>query len=323
MRLRWFARGVVAALFGLLITLPATAPAPASAASYAAACCKVSIDSLPEQFSAGAEPAPFAVQLTNQTREPLRYLDVTFSLKAEGLVGDLVDMQRQRPTGGPRDVRTSTQRGVRSGAVTATETVDFGTQALPPGGSLTVTYLLAFSKKAQGAALSLSIQVKPRRGDDGVGSAGPYRSEILAVGQPLPTPSEPSPTVEEPSASSGGAAPLGRSPAADSSDDPMVWLTYTLGGLLLLGGIGLIGTLIWRGRQRDDADEDEPVQLGQHAYPQAAGYDAPTQIIKPVLYGTPGGDNPPPTPYPTSQYPVPQDPYADSEQTWIDPPAGR
>jgi hypothetical protein len=323
MRRKRFNRSVVAVMFGLLIAVPAMVTSPASAAING--CCQVSIDNLPAQFSAGGDPTPFTVRLTNQSRETLRYLDVSFLLKADGLVGSLVDLQRERVTGGPRDVGTSTQRGVRSGAVTAAEQIDLGALALPPGGELNVTYQLAFSKKTPGAALMISMQVKPRRDATGVSSAGPYQSSIVAAGQPLQSPT-PSPLVSDPPVPADGTAP-GQSPlaGAGSSDggSSLAWVTYTIGALLLLGGLGLIGMLVWRrGPQHAEVDEDDPQPSARPAYPhapaQVAGYEAPTQAGSPGVYGTPVGHNPP-----TSQYPIPQDPYADPEQTWVDPATGR
>ncbi|WP_406081203.1 hypothetical protein [Micromonospora sp. NBC_00858] len=332
-----FSRSVVTALFGLLIAVPATVLTVASPAfAEGEGCCQVSIDNLPAQFPGGGDPTPFTVHLVNQSQEILRYVDVSFLLQADGLVGDLVDLQRRRMPGGLHDVGTFTQRGVHSGAVTATEQIDFGVLAVPPGGGLNITYQLSFSKKLPSTALTLSMQVQPRRDRRGVRSAGPYESSIVAAGQPTQTQpaSTPtsSPTVSDSLASTDGTAPIEQSPLAGAGssggDGSLIWLAYTIGALLSLGGIGVIGTLVWRrGPQRVETDWDEPQQYGEPAYPhaptQVAGDEVPRQAGSPGVYGTPGLHTAPTAQYPTAQYPIAQDPYADPDQAWVDPAAGR
>ncbi|MFF0372636.1 hypothetical protein [Micromonospora sp. NPDC005087] len=270
------------------------------------------------------------MHLVNQSQEILRYVDVSFLLQADGLVGDLVDLQRQRTPGGRHDVGTFTQRGVHSGAVTATEQIDFGLLALPPGGGLNITYQLSFTKKLPSTALTLSMQVQPRRDRRGVSSAGPYQSSIVAAGQPTQTQpaSTPtsSPTVSDSLAPTDGTAPIDQSPLAGAGSSggggSLIWLAYTIGALLLLGGIGVIGTLVWRrGPQRVETDWDEPQQYGEPAYPHAptqiGGYEVPRQAGNPGVYGTPGLHT-----APNAQYPIAQDPYADPDQAWVDPLCG-
>jgi hypothetical protein len=234
-------------------------------------------------------------------------------------------------TGDPHNVGTFTQRGVHSGAVTATEQIDFGVLALPPGGGLNIIYQLSFSKKLRSTALTLSMQVQPTRDGRGVSSAGPYQTSIVAAGQPIQTqpastPS-PSPMVSDSPVSTDSTAPIDQSPLAGAGSSggggSLAWLTYTIGALLLLGGIGVIGVLMWRrGAQRVDTDGDEPQPYGQPAYPhapaQVARYEVPQQAGSPGLYGTPRRHM-----APTAQYPIPQDPYTDQDQTWVDPAAGR
>jgi hypothetical protein len=313
-------RSVARALLGLLAAVVATVLTPASPASAEAPCCQVSIDNLPAQFTVGS-PTPFTVHVVNQTPERLRYLRVSFLFQAEGLVGDLVDLKRQRLSGGPHDVGTFTQHGVHSGAVTATELIDLGVLTMPPGGGVDITYQLWFSPKMPSTALTLSTAVQPRRDDKSVSSAGPYQASIVAVGEPLQTESPtPSPIVSDTPAEDTAAA--GQSPlagtASSGSGGSLTWLVYAIGALLLLGGVGMIGMLMWRrGPQRDDADEDEPQQYAQAAYPHAPGYGAPRRAANPGVYGAPSHHT-----APTAQYPIPQDPYTD-DPTWGDPPAGR
>jgi hypothetical protein len=64
-----------------------------------------------------------------------------------------------------------------------------------------------------------------------------------------------------------------------------MWLAYTIGALLVLGGIALIGTLLWRrGPNGFATDGDEPQQYGM---------------------------------------PIPQDPFANADSTARDPAAYR
>ncbi|MFC5001599.1 hypothetical protein ACFPIJ_27655 [Dactylosporangium cerinum] len=312
----------------MLIVVPATVLAVASSAfAEGERCCQVSIDDLPAQFPGGGDPTPFTVHLVNQSQEVLRYVDVSFLIQAEGLVGDLVDLQRQRTPGGPRDVGTFTQRGAHSGAVTATEQIDFGALALQPGGELNITYQLSFSKKLPSAALTLSMQVQPRRDRRGVTSAGPYRSSIVAAGQQTPTQPASTPTVSDFPATTDGTAPIDQSPLSGAGSPggggSMIWLAYTIGALLLLGGIGVIGTLVWRrGPQRVQTDQDEPQQHGELAYPhaptQVIGHEVSRQAGHPGVYGTPSAHM-----APTAQYPIAQNPYADPDQARADPAGGR
>jgi hypothetical protein len=326
MRRKRFRRGAVAALLGLLIAVPATLLTATSAAFAEGGCCQVSIDNLPAYFPGGEDPTPFTVHVVNQSQDSIRNLNVAFLLQADGLVGDLVHLQRRRATGEPRNVGTFTQRGVHSGAVMASDQIDLGEVGLPPGGGLDITYQLSFSKKVQSAALTLLMQVRPKRDEGGVSSAGPYQSSIVAAGQPIPTPT-PSPVVSDSPTSTDSTAPVDQSPLAGAGssggDSSLAWLVYVLGALLLLGGVGVIVMLVWRrGPEHVETDEDEPRQYGPPAYPyaptQVAGYEMPRRTGHPGVYGAPGHHT-----APTAQYPIPQDPYAHQDQTWIDPAAGR
>ena len=341
---------VVVTLLGLLIAVPA-AVFTATSAAFADGdrCCQVSIHNMPGQFHGGGSPEPFTLHVVNQTQQTLGRLNVSFVLRANGLVGDLVHLQRQRVLGGPHSVGTFTQHGVHSGVVTANDQIDFGTQALPPGGGVNLEYRLSFSAKMLSSGLTLSVEVQPKRSDGGVSSAGPYQSAIVAAGQPTQTQPDPAPTpsptatASDTSAATGtfglGAAPTDQSSliaGGSSSGDggSLMWLAYTIGALLVLGGIAVIGTLLWRrGPNGVETFGDEPQQYGHPTYPtQPLGRYTPTRVAE---YGTP----PPqtsghadqtrvfPSVYtapgrhasPTAQFPIPQDPFASADQTPRDP----
>jgi hypothetical protein len=268
-------RGMRAALSGLIFALAATVAAlPAASPVFAAGdpCCLVSIDNLPGQFPAGGSSQPFTLRVVNQTRDPLRSLTVSFVLEADGLVGDLVHLQRLRAAGGPHNVGTFTERGVHSGAVTASEQIDLATLAPPPGGGLNLQYQLLFNRKLPGGRLELSVRVESKRGHGSAGSAGPYLSTIVAAGQPTaqpdPAPTATAPDSPAPSAATGIpagptglAAPGGGRPPGGGGS--WAWLAYTIGTLLLLGGVGLLGTLLAR-RAPAGTDGDEPARTPAH-----------------------------------------------------------
>lgn len=338
---------VVVTLLGLLIAVPAAVFTTTSAAfADGDRCCQVSIHNMPGQFHDGGSPEPFTLHVVNQTQQTLGHLNVSFVLRASGLVGDLVHLQRQRVLGGPHSVGTFTQHGVHSGVVTANDQIDFGTQALPPGGGVNIEYLLSFSKKMPSSGLTLSVQVQPKRSDGGVSSAGPYQSAIVAAGQPTQTQPDPAPTPSPTAAASDtpaatgttGAAPTDQSSliaGGSSSGDggSLMWLAYTIGALLVLGGIAVIGTLLWR-RGPDGVETlgDEPLQSGQPRHPtQPLGYHTPTRVAEyglplqtsgdaaqtqvfPSVYTAPGRHA-----SPTAQFPIPQDPFANADQTPRDP----
>lgn len=346
-------RGVLAMLLCLLVAIPITVMSAASPASAADGCCLVSITNMPGQFPVGGQQQPFTLHVVNRTDANLRYLNVTFLIQANGLVGDLVHLQRLRADGGPHSVGTFTQRGVHEGAVTAHDQVDLGKQGLRPGGAANIPYQLAFSKKVPGGALSLSVQVEMRRDRSGVSSAGPYQSTILAAGQQIqasPTPT-PTPTaVATPTPSNALAGPTDQQPLAGSGSSggggSLTWLAYTLGALLLLGGIALIGTLAWRrGPRGVDVDDDGSQPYGQPAYPPQPYGGSPTAVVDYGAQPWAAGDTAPtriapshaaptrvtPSVIPstgrhaaaTNPYPSPSDPFADPDQTRIDPGGNR
>lgn len=303
MRLQSFKRCVLATLLGLLITAPAAVFMASPASAAGGQCCQVSIDNMPRQFHAGGDFTPFTLHVVNQEQEPLRYLNVSLILAARGLVGDLVHLQRQRAVGGPHNVGTFTQHGVHDGAVTANDQIDLEASALPPGGGINIEYQLSFSTKMPSAELALSVQVKPKHGNAGVSSAGPYPATIVASGQPIQTQPDPTPsptaTPDDPPSTTGlGAEPTNQSSlVGDSSSDhsgSLTWLAYTMGALLLLGGIGLVGTLRWRrGLQDVGTDRDEPEQHGWSAYQtQPSGRHAAPTAQFPVAQNHPASRRP-------------------------------
>lgn len=342
-------RSMVATLLGLLIAVPAavlTIATPASADNPQ--CCQAAIANMPGQFQAGDDPKPFTLRIVNRMNDNLRYVNATFTLQANGLSANQVHLQRQRVAGGARSIGAHSHNG----QITANDQIDLGALALPPGGSVSIQYKLSFGQKAPASAMSISVRVQPRRGDGVSVNAGPYSSRILAFGAPAPTHAstpapKPSATVSDtPASADTDAAAIPTDQSTLLGGDPgsgggsLMWLAYTIGALLLLGGVGVIGTMLYRrgprGVETDWDDQGQP-QYGQPSYPppggggyattQVAGYGSPTQAmptqaasttVMPASSGTPGRHS-----APTSRYPAPQDPYAQADQTWVDPNAGR
>jgi hypothetical protein len=336
-------RSFVSALLGLFIAVPASALASAAPAfAEGDGCCQVSVDNMPGRFSSGGDPERFTLRVMNRTQETVRYFDVSFVLQASGLVGDLVHLQRQRVSGGSHSVGTFTLRGVHSGVVTANDQIDLAT-VLPPGREVNVEYLLSFNKKTPSSPLTLSVQVHPSRSNVGLSSAGPYQSMIVATGQPIQTQAQPSATTaasDAPTAADATgvvAAPTDQ-PSLDSTSSggtSLLWLAYTVGALLILSG-GVIGALLlrrgshpvennWHKPKRHSHPTSPTPPLGSHAFSQAnyempaqTGSDgSPTQVVPTVNYRAVRHAAP------TRQFPVLQDPFADQDQTWTDPGAGR
>jgi hypothetical protein len=344
-------RSMVATLLGLLIAVPAavlTIATPASADNPQ--CCQAAIANMPGQFQAGGDPKPFTLRIVNRMNDSLRDVNATFTLQANGLSANQVHLQRQRVLGGPRNIGARNQHG----QITANDSIDLGAMALPPGGSVSIQYKLSFGQKAPASAMSISVRVQPRRGDGVPANAGPYASRILAFAAANPAPTHTSTPTPKPSATvsdtpttadtDAAAVPTDQSTIlggdSGSGGGSLMWLAYTIGALLLLGGVGVIGTMLYRrgprGVETDWDDHGQP-EYGQPAYPppggggyaptQVAGYGSPTQAmptqaatttVMPASYGTPGRHS-----APTSQYSAPQDPYAQADQTWVDPNAGR
>ena len=169
---------------------------------------------------------------------------MSFNLTAGGLVGDLVDLERQMVPTGPHDVGTFTQHGVHDGAVTASDEINLGALAVPPGGGVDIQYQLTFHTKLPSSALTLSVQVQskrwPRRWRRSHGefvrartsrrSSLPVRPRRRRVLRPPRAPPRP------PRANTAGpdaTAPIAGGIGPGGGGGSLAWLAYTLGGLLL------------------------------------------------------------------------------------------
>jgi hypothetical protein len=222
--------------------------------------------------------------------------------------------------------------GQRDGAVTATDgRLRFG-QPIQPNGSTNLQYQLSFASKAAPTQVQLGVTISGRAGGHGFGqstelaSAGAQFSLVGAAPRPAPKPTPtPTPTPTEaastPASTPASAVGINTGPggppitpadaASKSGTSSLVWLAYIIGALLLLGGIGAIGTLLWR-RGPDTIEtewDDDGTALnpggGTAAFPPPNTYPTqplPAQPYQPRPY--------PPEPFPRqSPLPPPQDPY--------------
>jgi hypothetical protein len=334
-------RSIVATLlgFGIAAVVGATVAAPSAAAD--GVCCQVGINGLPQQFHAGAGWQTFQVAVRNTSNDPISGISVTLAFKAAGIDRNQLHLQFQR-TGGWRGVGTRMQDGMLVG--TSSPSSDFfHHNDIQPNQQVSFNYRLSFGSKVPSGPLQVWLSVAPSgRGNKGA-QAGPYQSSLVGVGAPKPTATTPTPSAtpsetitDTPSATDSQDAGLGGSDTlggpADDGGSGMTWLAYTIGALLLLAGVGVIGTMLWRrGPRPVETEWHEPAnpQSGyapptayQPAAPQPTAYQ--TTAYQPITPGTYEARTmpiqQPPTgrhSAPTTQYPAPQDPYVD--ETMIDP----
>ncbi len=347
-------RSIVATLFGLSIAAVAGAIVAPGMAVAANPCCQVAIDSLPSQFHAGAAGENFHVVVKNTSQNSIGGVTVTLAFKAAGLNRNQVHLQYQR-NGGWRGVGTRNQNGT----IVATSSPNsdfFRHNSISPGQTVTFTYRLSFGTKAPTSSLAVWLSVAPSGHPGQAAQNGPYRSSIVGEGansNPTPTPT---PTPTDTPTDSATATPTDPATTDDSQDagaiagpttiggdgggsggGGMTWLAYTIGALLLLAGVGVIGTLLWRRGPQPVETEWAENEYGQSAYPAAPAPDyPPTTAFSPPasapvappaaaypahtmpMQATPTGyDKPGRHSAPGSAYPAPQDPYAD--ETMIDP----
>lgn len=331
-------RSIVATLFGFGIAAVAGATVAAPPALADGPCCQVSIQGLPQQFHAGAGAENFQVTVTNSGQDQIDGISVTLSFRAAGLERSQVHLQYQR-NGGWRSVGTRTQNGAIVG-MSSPNSDFFRHNGVQPGQRVSFNYRLSFGAKVQSGPLSVALTVAPSGHQGQAAHAGPYQSALVGIAvantpapkptlTPTPTPSETiTDTPSDSSSQDAGLAGDGGTLGGTSGDggSSMTWLAYTIGALLLIGGVGVIGTMLWRrGPQPVETEWNDPGYPQQPAgpayqpHPQGGGYDARTMPFEqPTVAQPPAGYNPRGRhATPTAPYSMPQDPYID--ETMIDP----
>jgi hypothetical protein len=304
-------------LGALLAAAPATA-APATAvgsAAFPAAvaldnnCCQVSLTGVPGQLSVGGPAAGFTATFTNSGQQPISTLQVVFTFTGNQLAGNQIDLERRNANGNWQRLGL----GRRNGQVTAVDSrFRFG-QPLGAGQNVTLPYRLAFTRNAHPGQVGMGLAVFGRMMGNGHGggdnqqlaSAPPQQINVVSgapTAKPTPTPTRaatPTPTPTDTTiptpTDTTQVVPVPSGPALTGLSDngggtsSFMWIAYTVGGLLLLAGIGVIGTMLWkRGPQIVETEWQEPTDpydTGEVGTTYGGTvYGAPTQA-----YPRPGG----------------------------------
>jgi hypothetical protein len=311
-------RILLATIAGLALWLPA----PAAYADDP--CCSISVSGLPGTFQAGADPSVFNGTITvNSGPNPLqgfRNLAAQVGIQARDLSGSQVHFA-WRPQNGFGNWHT-VGFSRRNGLLQATF---YPYQNTLNAGQANITMRLSFGEKVTSQQIQLSaVLVGSARKSDAkqLAHAGPFGAAIVGTAgaatpppaTPTPTPAQPTPSDQTSTAPAGdtptldssspyaGALP-GANPADTNSSSSGIWVLYIIGGLLLVGGIGVIGTLLWKraAEAPEWVDPNDPAIYGTQNADYQAGY--PTQSFDPTAYPTTTGRHQAPEAYPTTAYP--------------------
>lgn len=320
-------RTMLATVLGLSVLLPA---APAAADNT---CCQVGISALPARFAAGAPPQFFVMTMANNSQQSITgQVQAIFAFHANNLNGGQIHIQRKTIAGWRNlDIHN------RNGSPEATDTFSFFFPQVFGGGTrIDSQYRLSFTSKAPSTSVAITVTLTGRTDGHGGGGnrqqlaqGGPYQTSIVSatVAQPSPTGPTAQPT---PSQSLNTAEPTPSDvtdmPTDDGTtigltgsdsgggDSGFTWLMYTIGALLLLGGIGVIGTMLWRrGPQPVETDWREPGEYGSHAAPSGRTFPShrvsPSNAAPTTVYGSPPATYDAPTQYDTPTLGAPPQPY--------------
>jgi hypothetical protein len=297
-------RAVVRTMLTTAIGLGAlVAAAPAAQADDP--CCQVSLDGVPGQLTSGGPAGGFTTTFANNGTQAISSLQLTFAFSGgDQLRGNNIDFERQGATGNWQRLSV----GRHNGTLSVTDNrFRFG-QPLGPGSHTTFQYRIAFVNNAPSVNVAMGVVVSGRMGDvfgrgdnQQLAQAGPVQIVVTgAAPPPTPTPTPkpthtatatPTPTVTDTAqalptdTTSVEAIPSENAlPTSGSGDGTsgLMWLLYTVGALLLLAGIGVIGTMLWkRGPQivetewQDDGAQVDPYQspaYGATTYGSATTY---------------------------------------------------
>lgn len=304
-------RIIIATLVGLAIWVPA------SAASADDGCCSMTLSGLPATFQAGADPVVFSAAISvNEPADPqqaFRYLAAQFDLQAgNNLSGGQLHFawRPQNSNGNWHSVGFSRHDGLLQATF-------YPYQNVPNAGQININLRLSFGDHVPATNLQVGMVLmgSARKSDaKELAHAGPFASAVLpeaATPPPTHTAAPPAAVVPSPTASpveTATATPedtstsdLGALPAvAPTSNDGSgsgVWIFYIIGGLLLIAGIGVIGTLLWKrsGDATEWPDPNDPSLYGDQNQPY------PGQAYPPASYPQPNAY--PPATHPTTAYP--------------------
>jgi hypothetical protein len=280
MRHRLPLRAFLAVLIGfgapVLLAAPVAAADPVN-------CCQVGIDSFPGKLQAGAPPQFFTVGFHNGAQQKVTRLSITFTVSAPGVHSGQLHLQRRN--GDNWHTVNLSRRG--DGLFRGTDSYSIS-GGIDPGADLQWTYQAWASKDTAAGPIQLVLTASGRVGDghDGrqglLGTSGSYQTSIVGAAEvttptptPTPTPSD-SPTPTEAAPSDTGAVVTGDPGTAEGSTGSsgrgggIAWIAYTVGALLLLGGIATIGTILWR-----RGPQEVETEWAGHEPPPAPDYGPP------------------------------------------------
>jgi hypothetical protein len=328
-------RIILAVLVGFALWFPATA------AQADDPCCSMSMSGLPGTFTAGADPLLFNGTINVTAAGPLqslRTITARFGIQAPDLSGSQVHFswRLQSSNGNWHSPGFSRRNGLL-------QTTFYPYQNFQNAGQVNIVMRLSFGDKVKSQHLQIGMDLlgSARKSDAKVlAHTGPFASSVVAKGGAIqppptanPTPVTPTETPTAPATDPGTAAAVpgdtstpdntgalpGVTPANTDASSSGVWVLYIIGGLLLVGGIGVIGTLLWKrsGGTSEWVDPNDPSLYGDQnqAYP---GQAYPDQTYPAQTYPT--------QTYPAQTYPGPAYPPANYPQPGANPqaaPGGR
>jgi hypothetical protein len=245
----------------MLATLIALAVwVPTSAATAADPCCSISLSGVPATFRAGAGAQGFSstmnVAASNIPQQGFRGVSAQFAVAGQNLVHGQFQLSWRRQNGGNNWHGASFSSRTQNGAFIASFSPY---QGIKVAGPLTIDLRLSFNSNVspQQVTMQMSLIRSGRSGGQLAASNQAQSSVVTNAPKPTPTPTpQPTPTVTatptetQASADSSNIAalPVGPTPTdgVKTGGSSIGWIFYIVGGLLLLVGIGVIGTMLWK-----------------------------------------------------------------------------
>jgi hypothetical protein len=294
---------VTAMALGLSLPAAASDAAPPRDASD---CCQVSLAGLPGQFVAAAPPQQFSAVFHNGGQSSISGLQLNFSFGLAGARTSSSQMHLQRRTADGSWHTISLGR--RGNTITGNDSVGGG---IASGATATWQYQMWFGDKAPNAHFAVTVAASGRGSGFNrarLAISPTYQMAVTAVAAATTTPTTPKPTptatptttpdtpTATPTQEVAQPSTIGTPPAAapldggdtSGSGSSLMWLAYTIGALLLIGGLGVIGALVWRRGPREVETEwperdDYVPPPDPYAAPPAA--PLPSTSYQPVVPG--------------------------------------
>jgi len=336
-------RIVLATLIALAVWVPT------SAATAADPCCSISLSGVPATFPAGGGAQGFSstmnVAASNIPQQGFRGVSAQFAVQGQNLVHGQFQLSWRRHNGGNNWHGASFSSRTQNGAFIASFSPYQGVKV---AGQVTIDLRLSFNSKVspQQVTMHMSLTRSGRSGGQLAASNQGQSSVVTTAPKPTPTPTPKptptptaTPTETQASADSSNIAalPVGPTPTdgVKAGGSSIGWIFYIVGGLLLLVGIGVIGTMLWKRGQNavpagwPDPNGPRPTQpYADQGYPDQAYQDQayPDQAYPDQGYPdqTYSDVSQPDLGYPAQSYPdqgYPDQGYGDQGYQQAQPPA--